>query len=173
MRRLRRPILVALLLFAGPWLLALLLPNSAYYRNRRPTRLGRFTNRYMALLGSLGIGPSSLVMLETVGRKSGQPCLTALVIGECQGERYLVSMLGEQSAWVRNLRAAEGRAAIKHRGRREIATEEVPAAERAPILRSYLKRAIGARPHFPVSHDAPVEAFEPIAADYPVFRIVE
>jgi hypothetical protein len=50
---------------------------------------------------------------------------------------------------------------------------EVPAAERAPILRAYLQRALGARPHFAIAYDAPVEAFEALAADYPVFRIEE
>jgi hypothetical protein len=32
---------------------------------------------------------------------------------------------------------------------------------------------IGARPHIPVDRSAPVYVFEQIAADYPVFRIVE
>jgi hypothetical protein len=44
-------------------------------------------------------------------------------------------------------------------------------AERAPIIRAYLQRAIGGRPHIPVPHDAPASAFEPVAAEYPVFRI--
>jgi hypothetical protein len=35
----------------------------------------------------------------------------------------------------------------------------------------YLAVAPGARAHIPVDRDAPVEAFEPIAADIPVFRI--
>ena len=30
------------------------------------------------------------------------------------GERYFVSMLGEQSNWVRNLQATEGRATLRH-----------------------------------------------------------
>jgi hypothetical protein len=48
---------------------------------------------------------------------------------------------------------------------------EVPPVERAPIIRAYLQRAIGGRPHIPVPHKSPASAFEPIAADYPVFRI--
>jgi CubicO group peptidase (beta-lactamase class C family) len=38
--------------------------------------------------------------------------------------------------------------------------------QRAPILRRYLQRARGARAHIPVDHRAPLEAFEPIAAQY-------
>ena len=30
------------------------------------------------------------------------------------GERYLVSMLGNDAAWVRNLRAADGSAVLRH-----------------------------------------------------------
>ena len=46
------------------------------------------------------------------------------------------------------------------------------AHERLKQVRAYLARAIGARPHIQVDRSAPFEAFEPIAADYPVFRIV-
>jgi hypothetical protein len=48
---------------------------------------------------------------------------------------------------------------------------EVEVSDRAPILRSYLQRAAGARAHIPVDPDAPIAAFERIAADYPVFRL--
>jgi hypothetical protein len=50
---------------------------------------------------------------------------------------------------------------------------EVPPDERAPVIKAYLERAVGARPHIPVDHSAPVDAFAPIAAAYPVFRIEE
>jgi hypothetical protein len=38
-------------------------------------------------------------------------------------------------------------------------------------LKSYLQRAEGARPHLPIDKDAPLAAFETIAAAFPVFRI--
>ena len=53
-----------------------------------------------------------------------------------------------------------------------IRTEEVSVAERAPILRAYLKRAPGARPHFDIDMNAPLEDFARVAARYPVFRIL-
>lgn len=56
---------------------------------------------------------------------------------------------------------------------RAVTLEEVPVAERAPILKRYLALAPGARAHIPVDRRAPVAEFEPIADSYPVFRIVE
>ena len=87
------------------------------------------------------------------------------------GQHYLVSMLGQNAQWVLNVRAAHGKAAVLSGGRREVLLEEVPAAQCAPIIKAYLQRAPGARPHVPVSKDAPVAEFEKIAADFPVFRI--
>ena len=48
---------------------------------------------------------------------------------------------------------------------------EVPVAERAPIIKRYLHKVPGARPHIPVDRHAELSAFETIAADYPVFRV--
>jgi hypothetical protein len=72
----------------------------------------------------------------------------------------------------RVLNAAQAGLAAAGVGAREpVLLQEVDAGRRAPILRSYLRRAPGARAHIPVDYRAPVEAFEPIAAQYPVFRI--
>jgi hypothetical protein len=49
--------------------------------------------------------------------------------------------------------------------------EEVDAGARAPILRRYLAVAPGARPHIPVNRHAPLQDFELIAKDFPVFRV--
>lgn len=87
------------------------------------------------------------------------------------GERYLVSMLGTDVAWVRNLRAADGRALLRQGRSERVRLEEIPVDERAPILRAYLKRAPGARPHISVDKDAPLEAFAAIAPQIPVFCV--
>jgi len=63
-------------------------------------------------------------------------------------------MLGDNVQWVQNVRAAGGRAVLRSGGREELQLEEVPADQRAPILRAYLQRAPGARPHMPVNKDA-------------------
>ncbi len=88
------------------------------------------------------------------------------------GERYLVSMLGKDANWVQNIQAAGGKARLRHGISEQVILEEVAIDQRAPILKRYLKLAPGARPHIPVSKDAPISDFEAIAADYPVFRVV-
>jgi hypothetical protein len=87
------------------------------------------------------------------------------------GQRYLVSMLGDNVQWVHNVRAAGGRAVLRSGGREEIQLEEVPSDQRAHILRAYLNRAPGARPHVPVSKDAALAEFKKIAVAFPVFRL--
>jgi len=88
------------------------------------------------------------------------------------GERYLVSMLGGDVAWVRNLQAADGNAVLRHGRTEQVRLEEVAVDKRAPVLKAYLKRAPGARPHVPVDKDAPLRQFEAIAARIPVFRVI-
>ena len=142
------------------------------YRGRRPNRIAKTMNRVGAVLASRGITPA-MVTLEVTGQKSGRTISLPLVVAVVDGQRYLVSMLGENVHWVNNVRAAGGRAALQSRKREEIRLEDVPVDQRAPILKAYLQRAPGARPHIPVSKDAPLAEFEKIAATFPVFRIAE
>jgi len=93
------------------------------------------------------------------------------VVADYRGERYLVSMLGEGTNWVRNVRAAHGRAVLRRGHREVIRLDEVDPGQRAPILRRYLECAPGARTHIPVGRAAPLQEFERIAAQYPVFHV--
>ena len=88
------------------------------------------------------------------------------------GQRYLVSMLGENVSWVRNVRVAGGKAVLHHGRREEVRLEEVPAGQRASVLQAYLQRAPGARPHVTADKDAPLSEFERIGATIPVFRVL-
>jgi hypothetical protein len=81
-------------------------------------------------------------------------------------------MLGANSEWVQNVKAAGGDVTLLHGRREEARIEEIPAERRAPVLKEYLKRAPGARPHMPVDKDAPLSEFEKVSAQYPVFRVV-
>ncbi len=45
------------------------------------------------------------------------------------------------------------------------------SGDRAAIVRRYLELAPGARPFFPVDRHAPLDEFERIVNDYPVFRV--
>ncbi len=141
------------------------------YRGQRPNWLARILNRAWAALASSGIAPSHLVTLEVIGRKSGRTISLPLVVAVVEGQRYLVSMLGDNAPWVQNVRAAGGRAVLRSGGREEVQLEEVPADQRAPILRAYLQQAPGARPHLPVDKDAPLAEFQRVAAAFPVFRL--
>jgi deazaflavin-dependent oxidoreductase (nitroreductase family) len=141
------------------------------YRGKRPNRLARLVNKVSARLAAAGIGPEQMAMLEVTGRRTGRTVSFPVVVADYDGERYLVSMLGEGTNWVRNVRAAGGRAALRRRHREVIHLEEVAPAERPEILRRYLERAPGARSHIPVDRHAPIEEFEQVAAEYPVFHV--
>lgn len=141
------------------------------YKGGRPNLIARMLNRGWATIHALGIAPNYLVTLEVVGRRSGKAISFPLVMAVLNGNRYLVSMLGEQAAWVKNIRAAQGQARLLHGKREQVRLIEVPAEQRAPILKRYLQRAPGARPHVSVDKDAPLEAFESIVLEIPVFRV--
>jgi deazaflavin-dependent oxidoreductase (nitroreductase family) len=141
------------------------------YRSGKPNQLAAAMNRGWAIAGSLGIWPSRLVTLEVRGRTSGRTYSFPLIAADVDHERYLVAMLGSGATWVANVRAAGGHAVIHQRSRQDVWLEEVPVAERAPILRRYVQVAPGGRPHIPVDRHAPVEAFAAVADDFPVFRI--
>ena len=142
------------------------------YRGKRPNWIARIANRASATVATFGVTSNYMETLEVTGRKSGRTFSLPVVLAIVDGQRYLVSMLGENVNWVENVRAAGGRAVLRSGGREEIQLEEVPAGERAPILKAYLQRAPGARPHVPVKQSAPLAEFQKIAAAYPVFRLV-
>jgi hypothetical protein len=142
------------------------------YRDQRPNWLARILNRAWAAVASSGVASNYLATLEVSGRKSGRTISLPVVIAIVDGQRYLVSMLGDDVNWVRNVRAAGGRAVLGSGGREQIRLEELPAGQRAPILKAYLQRAPGARAHLPVSKDAALAEFQRVAAEFPVFRLV-
>ncbi len=141
------------------------------YRGGHPNRFARLQNRTTAIAFAVGILPKRAAALEIRGRRSGRVISFPVAIADVEGERYLVSMLGNNANWVRNLKAADGRAVLRHGRRESVHLEEVDPSVRAPILRRYLQVAPGARAHIPVDRRASLAEFARIAADYPVFRI--
>ena len=141
------------------------------YRGQRPNWIARIMNRATAVVASSGVASDYLVTLEVKGRKSGRMISLPVVIAIVDGQRYLVSMLGDNVQWVQNVRAAGGRVVLRSGGREEVQLEEVPVGQRAPILKAYLQRAPGARPHVPVNKDAALAEFQRVAAAFPVFRV--
>ena len=142
------------------------------YRGGHPGVLARVMNRITAVQFSAGVlSPTRAATLEVPGRATGRLISFPVVVAEYLGERYLVSMLGKDANWVRNVRAAGGRAVLRRRRRENVCLVEVEPGARAPILRRYLALAPGARPHLPVDQDAPLAEFERIADQFPVFRV--
>ena len=142
-----------------------------FYRDWRPTRLGRFWSKLFAWISGLGLTPQILLALQVKDRSTGRLRANILAVARYQGQRYLVSMLGDGSEWVKNVRAASGKAFIKRGGSHPVMLTEIPAKERAPILKAWCLVATSGRQHLPVSHQASISDFEAIAEYYPVFRI--
>ena len=109
--------------------------------------------------------------LEVIGRTSGKSVRFPLGEADLDGERYLVSMLGNDCNWVRNVRAASGHASLIRRRKVPCLLVEVPVDQRAPIIKRYLGQVPGARPHIPVDRHADVVDFDAVSADFPVFLI--
>ncbi|MEZ4869030.1 MAG: nitroreductase/quinone reductase family protein [Caldilineaceae bacterium] len=141
------------------------------YRGGRPNWLAKLINQGWAAIHSLGVFPNAMVTLEVVGRKSGKTVHFPLAMVTMNGEQYLVAMLGMKTNWVKNVRAANGNAVLSHGIREAVRLVEVEVSQRAPILKAYLQLALGARPHFAISKDAPLAEFARIAPDYPVFKV--
>ena len=83
-----------------------------FYRGWRPTLLGRWVNRFTGWWSGIGLPLGPVASLEVRGRASGRTRSNPVVIATLEGNRYLVSMLGSQSEWVKNVEASNGDAVI-------------------------------------------------------------
>ncbi len=142
------------------------------YPGGRADPLARRLSLLWSVVFSAGLLPRRWVALEVLGRRSGQTRRFPVGMADMGREWYLVSMLGENCNWVRNVRAADGRAVIHRRRRVPCRLIEVPIENRAPIIKRYLTKVPGGRPHIPVDRQASLAEFHVIAARYPVFHVV-
>ena len=123
-----------------------------------------FTKRGLSLMGSR--------VLSVVGRRSGVRRSTVVNLLSMEGERFLVAPRGH-TQWTRNLRAA-ATAELRVGRRVEVITaEELPDAQKVPVLREYLRRWGWEVGKFfegidKGSTDAELAA---IAPDFPVFEV--
>jgi deazaflavin-dependent oxidoreductase (nitroreductase family) len=143
----------------------------AMYRGGRGNATARRFARFWAAVQGAGLLPRRWVTLEVPGRRTGRTTRFPLGMADRDGRWYLVSMLGDDCNWVRNVRATGGAVTIRRGRARRRQLVEVPVAERSPILKRYLRKVPGGRPHIPVDRHAPLAEFEAIAARYPVFRV--
>lgn len=144
--------------------------RAAYPQGRASTG-ARALSRLWAIWFDLGLMPRRWVTLEVVGRRSGRVTRFPLGMADWQGQWYLVPMLGGECNWVQNVRAAGGKATIRRRHSVACQLVEVPEGERAPIIKRYLEKVPGGRPHIPVDRNSPLAEFEAVASRYPVFRV--
>jgi hypothetical protein len=142
------------------------------YRGQRPNGLARLVNRIAAAVFARGVAPNYLVTLDVTGHRSGRTISLPLVMAVLDRQRYLVSHLGSDVAWVRNVKATAGHAVLRHGRIEHVRLEEFAIDKRAPVLKAHLRHAPGARPHIPVDKDAPLEEFDAVAAQFPVFRVL-
>lgn len=141
------------------------------YRGGHANWLARRINGATARLAAAAHGPSQLYVLEVRGRRSGKTIRFPVVIADYAGERYLVSMLGDKTNWVRNVRAADGRVVLARGHREAVRLDEVDGNDRGAILRRYLACSPGGRSHIDIAPTAPVEEFDNLAPHYPIFRV--
>lgn len=140
---------------------------------RQPTATERLFNRLFGFLVGLGLGFKHNYLLQVRGRKSGKVYSTPIDLLELNGKRYLVAPRG-RTQWVRNAEAA-GEVMLK-RGSYEQNFRVFPIVDgdKAPLLKAYLEKfKAEVQRYFPLAAGSDVEAFEGIAADYPVFELVQ
>jgi deazaflavin-dependent oxidoreductase (nitroreductase family) len=142
------------------------------YAGGRGDERARWYARQWNRVFRLGLLPRRWVTLEVPGRRSGRLTSFPLGMADLDGRWYLVSMLGECN-WVANVRAAEGEVVLRRRRRRAVRLVEVPVERRGAILRRYVDKVPGARPHIPVPRGAPEAAFAAIAEHHPVFEVCD
>lgn len=153
---------------------------SARTAYRPPAPWYRRLNRIGVPLTSLGLAPRDAVTLEVRGRRSGKARRVPILRTDHRGQDHLVALAGE-AEWVKNVRAAHGRAVIRRLGARRVHLEEVAVADRGPIIAEYLRAgrrrsgaeagAKQARYYFGLGPDPTLDEVRAIADNYPVFRI--
>lgn len=132
----------------------------------------RLFNKLFGLLVALGIGLPHNYLLQVRGRRTGRLYSTPVNVLTRDGQRFLVAGRG-YTQWVRNA-AASGTVSLK-KGRRseEFQVRAVSDDEKPVILKAYLDRfKLTVQRYFPVAAGSPAEAFRPLAARYPVFKLL-
>ncbi|MGW6055546.1 nitroreductase family deazaflavin-dependent oxidoreductase [Streptomyces sp. NPDC055189] len=145
-------------------------PSTTHYL--KAGRMALRLNDFVGWLARHGVSLAGSAELSVRGRKSGQMQRVPVNPFTYEGAQYLVSARGH-SQWVRNMRVAGGGELRVGRKVRPFTVEEVPNAEKLPLLRGYLEKwgwevnqyfkGVTAK-----STDAEIEA---AASDHPVFRL--
>lgn len=155
----------------------------------KPYRAGwgvRASNAWMRTVIHAGLPMWSFRVLGVPGRRTGRTIETPLAVFEQDGRRYLVASYGTVN-WVRNLRAAHGKATLRHGRRTETVTAmELPVEQAAKVFRASLVsgpphvpkpivalyRRLFVLPYLDVEPDSSSRQFLANARTHPVFELV-
>jgi deazaflavin-dependent oxidoreductase (nitroreductase family) len=142
-------------------------------RNIGPSGSDVIMNKVANLLSKAGISLAGSRLLAVRGRTSGEWRTTTVnLLVDADGARYLVAPRGH-TQWVRNIRVAGGGELRLGRKAEPFTVTEMADADKAPVLRLYLKKwgwEVG-RFFEGVTADASDEQLAEIASGFPVFRI--
>jgi len=137
-----------------------------------PPRLARMSRVPMRLL-RWGIPMGPLVLLRTVGRRSGLPRTAPVALVVRDDQTWLVSPFGD-TQWVRNVRAHAVAELGRGRRLRTVHLIEVDGAVKVEVLRAYRRKykiVPFVRTAFRAGPDDDVTAFAAEAGDHPAFRV--
>ena len=154
----------------------------------KPYRVGVFVRSNNAVMRSLiraGVRIGTFAVLTVPGRRTGRPVHVPLVVFPYGGNRHLVASYGVVN-WVRNLRAADGRAELRRgRATEKITAIELSAEQAGPILRFSLQtgppgiprlivrmfRRFFVLPYLDVDMNSSDDDFARSARNHPVFLV--
>ncbi|WP_203136240.1 nitroreductase/quinone reductase family protein [Microbacterium sp. JZ31] len=138
----------------------------------RPTAADAVFNGLVGFLTRIGLPLAGSRLLAVRGRSSGEWRTTPVNPLRVAGERYLVAPRGH-TQWVRNLRVAGAGELRSARRVEPFVAEEVPDADKAPILRAYLVAWAWEVGRFfeDLDKNATDEQLRAAAPGFPVFRI--
>jgi deazaflavin-dependent oxidoreductase (nitroreductase family) len=148
-------------------------PGAANHYRKPDVMTHRVFNPMLNGLMRLGISIRGSRVLEHRGRRTGAVHHTPVNLLMIDGQEYLVAPRGE-TQWVRNVRADGGRITLLlGRRRQTFQGDELPAEQRTPILRAYLRKWKFEVGMFfdGVSPDSTDEEFAAIADNHPVFAL--
>jgi F420H(2)-dependent quinone reductase len=154
----------------------------------KPYRVGLFVranNAVMRSLISAGVRLGTFAVLTVPGRKTGRPVHVPLVVFPYAGNDHLVASYGVVN-WVRNLRAADGRAELRRgHATEKITAVELPPEQAGPVLSFSLHagppgipgpivrifRRYFVLPYLDVDMNSSDDDFARSAQNHPVFRV--
>jgi deazaflavin-dependent oxidoreductase (nitroreductase family) len=140
---------------------------------RKPTLMERGFNRLFGFLVGLGLGMRHNYLLQVRGRKSGNLYSTPIDLLEMDGKRFLVAPRG-RTQWVRNAEAAGEVTLKKGSFQQTFGLRPIPDAEKPRLLKAYLDSfKTTVQRYFPVSAGSEAQALTSVAANYPVFELVD